>query len=262
MDETLLNSESLASPARGAKQLERVLPKYRQQAENWNALLDYDTLSLEERAALDASLLEMPELASLIDIVPSENDLSIEVAEKIARKAISEKYGVAEEILSSAPAHVSFLLYGDTNSRQYRFDLGDYIAWVTSPDGEVTDCRWMVDAKERVHPEGDLSKYPEVAAEFVISGAFDLLPFTRPWWSMTEAASGLLRISRRQASIGIGPILRSWVHTRLALMRLTERCVHKAGRYRICRWMYTPSTLLVCSRFQRSHACMGTGFAQ
>ncbi len=159
-DQTLLDSGSLASPAWGAKQLEHILPLYRQHATGWTNASDYDALTLREKADLDAPLLQMQELGMLINIEPNEGDLSAQEAESIARKAIAEKYGVTEESLSASPAHVSFLLYGGTDRREYHFDLKDYAVDVASPSGEVTACRWMVPEKDRTLPEGDLSSYP------------------------------------------------------------------------------------------------------
>lgn len=174
-DQSLLDSGSLASPAWGAKQLERILHLYRERAAQWINVLDYDALTLQEKAALDSPLLEVQELGVLIHIEPDQSDLSVEDAEKIARKAIADKYGVTEEVLSGDSAAVSFFLYGGTQRREYRFDLNHYVVYVASPSGEVTYCRWLVSEKDRTLPEGNLSNYPDAAEEYIASGAFDLL---------------------------------------------------------------------------------------
>ena len=174
-DAELLASGSLASPAWGVKQLERILPMYRQQAFNWNDVLDYSALSLEERAVMDAPMLEVQEVGSLINIAPGKADLSIDTAEQIARKAIVDKYGVAGDALPAIPTNISFYLYGGTSRREYRFDLDSYVVYVASPSGKVTYCRWMVLAEDHTLPDGDLSNYPVAAEEYMVSGAFDLL---------------------------------------------------------------------------------------
>lgn len=171
-DAELLASGSLASPAWGARQLARMLPLYRDQASSWTAVLDVGELSLEEAAALDAPMLEIQDAGMLIHIAPDQSDLPAEKAERIARAAISEKYGVSADAL---PAYVSFFLYGGTNRREYRLELKDYIVYVASPSGNVTHCSWMVPESDRTLPEGNLSDFPIAAKEFVTSGAFDLL---------------------------------------------------------------------------------------
>lgn len=174
-DAALLASGSLASPAWGAKQLERILPLYREQATNWTSVLNVGELSLEECAALDAPMLGIQDAGMMIHIAPNQNDLSVEQAEKIARIAITDKYGVPADELSAHDAYISFFLYGGTNRREYRFDINGYIVYVASPSGTVTHCSWMIQESERTLPDGDLSLYPIAAKEFITSGAFELL---------------------------------------------------------------------------------------
>lgn len=174
-DAALLSSGSLASPAWGAKQLERILPMYREQAVRWTQVLNISELSLEECAALDAPLLEAQDAGMLIHIVPDENDLSAEQAEKLARSAITDKYGVSADALSAYEARISFFLYGGTNRHEYRVEINKYIVYVASPSGAVAHCGWMIPENERTLPAGDLSRYPDAAKEFITSGAFALL---------------------------------------------------------------------------------------
>ena len=173
-DAALLDSGNLASPAWGTKQLERILPLYRKQATNWTSVLNVCELSLEERAALDAPMLDIQDAGMMIHIAPDQNDLSVEQAEKIARIAITDKYGVPADELSAHDAYISFFLYGGTNRREYRFDINGYIVYVASPSGTVTHCSWMIQESERTLPDGDLSLYPIAAKEFITSGAFEL----------------------------------------------------------------------------------------
>lgn len=174
-DTALLASGNLASPAWGAKQLERILPLYREQATNWTSVLNVAELSLEECAALDAPMLDIQDAGMMIHIAPDQNDLSVEQAEKIARIAITDKYGVPADELAAHDAYVSFYLYGGTNRREYRFDINGYIVYVASPSGTVTHCSWIVQEDKRTLLDGDLSLYPIAAKEFITSGAFELL---------------------------------------------------------------------------------------
>lgn len=174
-DQALVASGSLASPAWGAKQLERILHLYREKTTKWQTVLNYDELTLAERAALDAPMLNAQETGALICIAPDASDLTVEAAESIAREAITEKYGVAEDALVSCKAKISFFLYGGTERREYRVDTNGYVVYVASPSGAVTHCSWNVSAQDRTLPEGDLSRYPIAAKEFITSGAFECL---------------------------------------------------------------------------------------
>ena len=174
-DAALLTSGSLASSAWGAKQLERILALYRERTANWTTALNPAGLTLEERAALDAPLLEIQEAGMLIHIAPGEGDLSPSEAETIARRTIAERYGVSLEALSAHSARIDFFLYGGANRREYRVDLDGYVVYIVSPSGAVAYCRWMISAKDRTLPAGDLSRYPVAAEEFIASGAFESL---------------------------------------------------------------------------------------
>ena len=193
-DAALLDSGSLASPAWGKKQLERILPAYREQAANWASMPDDGELSLEEWAALDAPLPDIREAGMLIHIAPGESDISAEKAEEIAREAIAEKYGVAGAL--SGDVHIGFLLHGGTDRREYRIETGEYLVMVESPSGAVTRCRWLVAENERTLPDGDLSLYPAAAEEFVTSGAFALL-------DAEEKAA----VTKRYADAGLASLL-------------------------------------------------------
>ena len=180
-DQELVASGDLSSPAWGAKQLECILPLYHERMLNWENAQDYDALTLEEKAALDAPLLEIPNCDLLINILPNDKDVTVEAARQIAQEAVKEKYGVSEETLSAYQISATFHQYGRTERREYRIDLTSsekadaYVVYISSPEGKVTYCRWMVEEKNRTLPEEDLSLYPDAAEEFVTTGAFDLL---------------------------------------------------------------------------------------
>ena len=199
-DQELVASGELTSPAWGAKQLARIIPFYRQHMDRWKNVQKMDDLSLEEKAALDAPLMEVQEIGLLINIVPEKDDISVEMAKEIAMKAVTEKYGVSEEALAKKKIDISFYLYGGTDRREYRISMDDldssYVINVSSPDGNVTYCRWMVSEENRTLPEGDLSLYAEAAQEYVTTGAFDLLD-----------AAEKSEVAARYEAAGLGDLL-------------------------------------------------------
>ena len=199
-DQELVSSGELTSPAWGAKQLARIIPFYRQHMDRWKNVQNVDDLTLEEKAALDAPLLEVQEIGLLINIVPEKDDISVEMAKEIAMKAVTEKYGVSEEALAKKKIDISFYLYGGTDRREYRISMDDldssYVINISSPDGNVTYCRWMVSEENRTLPEGDLSLYAEAAQEYVTTGAFDLLD-----------AAEKSEVAARYEAAGLGDLL-------------------------------------------------------
>lgn len=199
-DQELVASGELTSPAWGAKQLARIIPFYRQHMDRWKNVQKMDDLSLEEKAALDAPLMEVQEIGLLINIMPEKDDISVEMAKEIAMKAVTEKYGVSEEALAKKKIDISFYLYGGTDRREYRISMDDldssFVINVSSPDGNVTYCRWMVSEENRTLPEGDLSLYAEAAQEYVTTGAFDLLD-----------AAGKAETAARYEAAGLGDLL-------------------------------------------------------
>ena len=199
-DQELVASGELTSPAWGAKQLARIIPFYRQHMDRWKNVQKMDDLSLEEKAALDAPLMEVHEIGLLINIVPEKDDISVEMAKEIAMKAVTEKYGVSEEALAKKKIDISFYLYGGTDRREYRISMDDldssYVINISSPDGNVTYCRWMVSEENRTLPEGDLSLYAEAAQEYVTTGAFDLLD-----------AAEKSKVAARYEAAGLGDLL-------------------------------------------------------
>ena len=180
-DQELVASGDLSSPAWGAKQLERILPLYHERMQNWKNVQNYEALTMEEKAALDAPLLEVPSSDLLINILPSDNDVTVEAALQIAQDAVKEKYGVSEETLSDYQISTAFHQYGSTERREYRIDLisvegaDAYVIYISSPEGKVAYCRWMVPEENRTLPEGDLCLYADAAQEYITTGAFELL---------------------------------------------------------------------------------------
>lgn len=186
-----LSSGDLSSDAWGAQQLKRALRLRRENAAAWNdaALGMYDNMSLKERADLDAPLLSDTDAGVFINISPDEKDIPQAQAQAMAQKAVSDKYGVALDVLTSYGMHSSFQLITKDNTREYSFSIqppqtgiGTYAVRLLSPSGKVTQCRWLVEPENRTLPEGDLKRYAEAAREYAKSGAFELLSARDKAW--------------------------------------------------------------------------------
>ena len=197
--------DDLGAEVWGAAQLETALRLRRAHAENWSsdALALYEELTLEERAALDAPLLDGKESVPYINILPEAGDLTPAEAETLALAAIRQKYGPAEEALKEYNVSLSFLLCTMENIREYQLELyapgataSRYYVCLASPSGEVTRCNWYVAPENRTLPEGDLAQYREAVREYALSGAFELL-------SAEEKA----RTAARIKEAGLGALL-------------------------------------------------------
>ena len=170
----------LSSPVWGAKELQLLIDlRLGNQKAHASGDKLYEEMTLEELAAMDAPLMANPQASSIIHIAPEEGDILPDQAISLARQAVAGKYGASEETLDAYQPHVRFFLYTEDNSRVYRIELmsvrDNYWVQLTSPDGALLSCRRLVNPEDFTLPEGDLSLYPEAAAEYVGSGAFDLL---------------------------------------------------------------------------------------
>lgn len=179
-----LNTDDLSANVWGAQQLERALRLRRSNAAAWSdaALGMYENLTLEERAALDAPLLQSKDAVMLINIAPDETDIPLAKAKAMAQKAVAEKYGVALDALAGYSIQASFHLATKDNTREYSFSFSragtnkdSYVVRLLSPSGEVIQCKWWVEPESRTPPDGDLAQHVEAAREYANSGAFELL---------------------------------------------------------------------------------------
>lgn len=141
--------------------------------------IDKSSLTFEERAAIHAPMLGVTGLNWRADIVPGEDDLQPEEAERLARQAVMDKYGISEEALDGYEVTVYFYMYTESKTRQYQFELfggpDRFMIEISSPEGEILDCSWWGMKEGAQLPEGDLSLYPEAAMEYVKAGAFEAL---------------------------------------------------------------------------------------
>ena len=137
-------------------------------------------LTLEERAAIDAPLLELPGSSYRINVMPDEDDLQPEEAERLVRQAIMDKYGLRQEAMDGYRTDdMYFELLTEDGSKQYDISLygeeDHFRVNISSPEGEITYLRWWVSREEFRLPEGNLADYPEAAKNYVDIGAFDVL---------------------------------------------------------------------------------------
>ncbi len=196
--ETPLPDGDLSSSAWGSAQIQRALSLRSDNLNRWIAAEAADTalLTLEERATLDAPLLEAPQAASLIHVLPRESDVSSQAAQKLAEQAIIRKYGIPAGSLTLSPGNFFLLLHTDTSQRVYdiTFTSSDaaYRVRLDAETGVALSCAYYGPADAFRLPQSDLSQYPEAAEEYVQCGAFDLLtPVEQALISQRYAAAGL-----------------------------------------------------------------------
>lgn len=136
----------LSSAVWGVPQLERMRLLYKTRSEaiaNWDMLSGYGTLSIEQKAAIDAPLLELPYSIDFIHILPEGEDIQPDMAEMLAKNEILRRFNLDANALEGYVCDTSFLLaYGE---RQYRMvfragGIPQYSVCLLSPDGQIVDC--------------------------------------------------------------------------------------------------------------------------
>lgn len=167
----------------GPEQLERFMEARHAQQSSMAHTDNWGNLTLEEMAAIDAPLLELPGAAGeWLSVVPGEDDIQQADAERMAIEAVMAKWGIPEAELASCHLITRFYLYPADGHREYRIwvegsdELGTFDVKIASPSGEITRNSWWSSPETVRLPEGDLAQYPAAAEEFVKEGGFDLLP--------------------------------------------------------------------------------------
>lgn len=136
----------LSSAVWGVPQLERMRLLYKTRSEaiaHWDALSGYGTLSIEQKAAIDAPLLELPYSVDFIHILPGSEDIQPDMAEMLAKNEILRRFNLDANALESYVCDISFILaYGE---RQYRLvfranGIPQYSVCLLSPDGKIVEC--------------------------------------------------------------------------------------------------------------------------
>lgn len=136
----------LSSAVWGVPQLERMRLLYKTRSEaiaHWDMLSGYSTLSIEQKAAIDAPLLDLPYSVDFINILPGSEDIQPDMAEILAKNEILRRFNLDANALEGYVCDISFMLaYGE---RQYRLvfranGIPQYSVRLLSPDGQIVDC--------------------------------------------------------------------------------------------------------------------------
>lgn len=192
-DLTALATAGMESPIWGHAQMEALIALRRAYYEKQDAMIleigPQGGWSIDDWAELDAMLVETSyyrEAVSL-NVLPGDDDLAQAEAIKIAKQAISARYGVDTAHLDGLDMWVRFLLVPGRDTPLYAIvvydntleaevgSAGMYDASVASPSGEVLSCGWIGPVAYRTLPEGPLDAYEEAVREFVKEGAFALI---------------------------------------------------------------------------------------
>ena len=163
----------------GPEELQRFMDARKAQHDASAQAPSWDARTLEERAAIDAPLLALSGINMIANVTPGADDLQQEDAERLARQVVMDSYGVSEDALNGYKIDTDFYLYTGEGRRQYhidfRGDAGVFFVNISSPDGEILGRNWWVAKDIASLPEGDLSRYPEAAEQFVEEGVFEEL---------------------------------------------------------------------------------------
>ena len=180
------DGEELSDSVWGPEQLQQFMTvRHAQQSSIASAASagNLGNLTLEEMAAIDAPLLNLPGAAGeWLNVVPGEDDIQQADAERMAVEAVMTKWGIPAAELAACKIRTHFYLYPEDGHHEYRifveggYALGTFDVKIASPSGEITRNDWWSSPESVRLPEGDLAQYPAAAEEFVTEGGFDLLP--------------------------------------------------------------------------------------
>lgn len=177
------DGEDLSDSVWGPEQLQRFMEVRHAQQSSMASTENWGDLTLEELAAIDAPLLDLPGAAGQwLSVVPGEDDIQQADAERMAIEAVMAKWGIPADELAACRLITHFYLYPDDGHHEYRIwvegsdTLGTFDVKIASPSGEITRNSWWSSPETVRLPEGDLALYPAAAEAFVKEGGFDLLP--------------------------------------------------------------------------------------
>lgn len=175
----------------GQSQLESALDAHNATVRN-NSAIDWentDEMTLADWAEQDKALLEASKQGFepfVMNVAPTENDISPEDAVKRAKEAVIAKFGVSEERLSKAKVAIRFFKYADDAEPKYRISLvngksetmadsEEFGIDIFSPSGKVEECAWAVAPEDRTLPAGSLVGMYDAVSAFIKEGAFGFL---------------------------------------------------------------------------------------
>ena len=155
----------------GAPQMEhmRQLYKTRNEAlEHYDELGTYSSLSIEEKAAIDAPLLELPRVIDILHIAPEDGDIGPDEAKALAQDEILRRYAEDRDALAGCECRVTFMLIEEAREYELLFRMDDKIEYdvrLRSPNGEILSCQRFDGSDQGT---GDLSEETVDDAELSI----------------------------------------------------------------------------------------------
>lgn len=155
----------------GASQLEHMYQLYKtrnEALEHYDELGTYSSLSIEEKAAIDAPLLELPRVIDILHIAPEDGDIGPDEAKILAQDEILRRYTEDRDALAGCECRVTFMLIEEAREYELLFRMDDKIEYdvhLRSPSGEILSCQRFDGSDQGT---GDLSEETVDDAELSI----------------------------------------------------------------------------------------------
>ncbi|MBP3913043.1 MAG: hypothetical protein J6D14_01385 [Lachnospiraceae bacterium] len=155
----------------GASQLEHMRQLYKAREEtlaHYDELGTYYALSIEEKAAIDAPLLELPRVIDILHIAPEDGDIQPDEANALAQDEILRRYAEDGDALAECECRVTFMLIEEAREYELLFRMDDKIEYgvrLRSPSGEILSCQRFDGSDQGT---GDLSEETVDDAELSI----------------------------------------------------------------------------------------------
>lgn len=169
--ETYDESGDLHDAVWGTPQLKRMRQLYKTREDtlaHYNELGTYYALSIEEKAAIDAPLLELPRVIDILHIAPEDGDIQPDEAKALAQDEILRRYAEDGDALAECECRVTFMLIEEARDYELLFRMDDKIEYgvrLRSPSGEILSCQRFDGSDQGT---GDLSEETVDDAELSI----------------------------------------------------------------------------------------------
>ena len=137
----------------GVPQLERMQELYQTRTEAIAHLEEngkYDSLSIAQKAEIDAPLLELPYSVDFIHIMPCDEDIQTDEAEMLAREEILRRFGSDTTVLDECECRLTFMQGNGVRRYDLRFLMDEQVYYhvqLTSPEGQIVECKrydWQI----------------------------------------------------------------------------------------------------------------------
>lgn len=161
----------------GAPQLKHMRQLYKTREDtlaHYDELGTYYAMSIEEKAAIDAPLLELPRVIDILHIAPEDGDIQPDEAKALAQDEILRGYAEDRDALAECECRVTFMLIEEARVYELLFRMNDKIEYdvrLRSPSGEILSCQ-LFNTSDR--NESDMS------VEAVGDEAYSTLPPEKP----------------------------------------------------------------------------------